>query len=126
MTATQLLTTCRAAGIVLATDGDQLTYDAPVGQLTPELREALAANKGELLAVLSRLADMRRHGTQQTGDPGRPPVAMARWPHHGGPGVCFSCGDPHPEPTWYGRCLPCAVAAELYYRADDGIDGIEV
>ncbi len=53
MTATDLLTSCRAAGIILAADGDSLAVDAPAGALTPALRDTLARHKPELLALLA-------------------------------------------------------------------------
>jgi len=43
----------RARDVVLAPVGDRLHYDAPKGALTPELRQALAEHKAELLAELA-------------------------------------------------------------------------
>ncbi len=53
MTAGEVLTVCREAGIRLEVVGDRLRFDAPVGALTPELRDALARHKRELLDVLT-------------------------------------------------------------------------
>ncbi len=58
MTATELLTTCRAAGILLAADGDSLDVDAPAGALTPALREILARHKAALLAMLAPVCEL--------------------------------------------------------------------
>ncbi|QBS37116.1 hypothetical protein E1B22_03775 [Thermaerobacter sp. FW80] len=52
MTAAALLTELRRRGVEVWADGDRLCYRAPRGALTPELREAVRAHKGELLAVL--------------------------------------------------------------------------
>ena len=52
MTAVELLTTCRQAGIHLEAAGDTLRYEAPRGALTSELRDTLAQRKAEILAVL--------------------------------------------------------------------------
>ena len=53
MTAVELLTTCRQAGIRLEAAGDRLRYEAPPGTLTPELRDTLAQYKAELLSLLA-------------------------------------------------------------------------
>ena len=119
MTTHQLLQTCYAAGILLAADGDLLDVDAPAGALTPALLETLRAHKGELVPVLWRLAEMRRLGVG-----GPRAVVVALESARGGPGHCFSCGDPHPSPDWYGRCSWCDVASDVYYSTrpdrDDG------
>lgn len=53
MTAQELLLQLRELGVEVKTaDGEHLVVDAPKGAITPELRERLAANKGELLRVL--------------------------------------------------------------------------
>jgi TubC N-terminal docking domain len=109
MTAVELLTTAHAAGIVLRVHGDRVRVEAPAGSLTPELRHALKAGKAELLSVLTRLAGMRS-------TVGRVPVACAVADPVGGPGRCFSCGDPLPHAHAYGRCAPCDIACDLFYR----------
>ena len=53
MTAVELLTSCRQAGIRLEAAGDRLRYEAPPGSLTPELRDTLAQYKTELLSLLA-------------------------------------------------------------------------
>jgi hypothetical protein len=53
VTATELLLTCRGAGIVLSPAGDALDVDAPPGTLTPELRGALLEHKATLLTLLA-------------------------------------------------------------------------
>jgi hypothetical protein len=109
MTTHELLLSCHAGGIQLAVDGDALDVDAPAGALTPALVETLRAHKGELLAVIWRLAEMRRLPAPASR------AVVAREAARGGPGHCFSCGDPHPSPDWYGRCPACNVAADIFY-----------
>ena len=52
MNPVELLGRLGALGIRLTADGDRLRYSAPKGALTPELREALARHKPEILAML--------------------------------------------------------------------------
>ena len=47
-----LLERCRALGIRLEADGDNLAIDAPAGSLTPELLAEIREHKAALLAVL--------------------------------------------------------------------------
>ena len=56
MTADDVLTMARAAGILLEVRGDILHVEGPRGALTPVLRDALALHKPALLA---RLAPIR-------------------------------------------------------------------
>jgi len=51
MNAIALIRQCRTAGIQLQARGDRLHVEAPTGSLTPELRQALADHKAELLAL---------------------------------------------------------------------------
>ena len=53
MTAVEVFTTARSAGILLDAEGDRLLVDAPVGVLTAEWRERLTAHKPQLLTLLS-------------------------------------------------------------------------
>ena len=53
MTLDTVLARVRASDIRLEAAGDKLIVDAPVGRLTPELRDALVAHKA---AILARLA----------------------------------------------------------------------
>jgi hypothetical protein len=54
MTVEEVLVATRRAGIILEAEGDRLIVDAPVGSLTPELREALARQKWVLLVSVAR------------------------------------------------------------------------
>ncbi len=56
MSITNLLSDFRARGIRLTAEGERLTYGAPAGALTPELREKIKAHKAELLATLNQQA----------------------------------------------------------------------
>lgn len=109
MTVAEIMTTCRQVGIRLAPRGDALRVTAQTGTLTPELCDILKARKLELLPVLVRLDGMRR-------TVGKVPVPCARLDPCGGPGRCFSCGDALSHPEAYGRCVPCDIASELFYR----------
>lgn len=52
MTASAVLDRVRALGIEVAADGEKLRYAAPVGRLTPELRQELVAHKPAIIALL--------------------------------------------------------------------------
>lgn len=52
MSAVHVLEQARALGIVLSGCGGRLRYEAPVGRLTPELRQALIAHKAAILDLL--------------------------------------------------------------------------
>lgn len=58
MTAAELITHLRMLDVTLAVDGEQLRVNAPKGVLGPELRDAIAQAKPELLAWLA--AEPRR------------------------------------------------------------------
>ena len=52
MTADETLGMARRVGIRLSPRGDRLHVDAPAGSITPELRDALARYKSDILARL--------------------------------------------------------------------------
>lgn len=109
MTVIDILKATTKEGIVLTAPGEnRLHVSAPAGALTPELKVTLMSYKPDLLRVLPRLAGMRANV-------GKVPVPCAVFEALGGPGRCFSCGDPHEHPLAYGRCSACAIAAELLY-----------
>ena len=62
MSVHDLLSDLHAAGVRLELDGDRLRYRAPKGALTDELRERLAANKGEVAEVLATSASQDQGG----------------------------------------------------------------
>jgi hypothetical protein len=53
MNPADLLTEASRRGIHLEVDGEGLRYKGPRGAMTPELREALTANKGKLRQLLT-------------------------------------------------------------------------
>jgi amino acid adenylation domain-containing protein len=56
VTLSDLIVHLRAAGVSLWLEGERLRYNAPPGALTPSLRAAIAAQRGEIIALL-RTAD---------------------------------------------------------------------
>jgi hypothetical protein len=53
VSALTLMRDLQAAGVVLEARGDRLHVDAPVGLITPEMRDSIARHKPELLAMLA-------------------------------------------------------------------------
>ena len=53
MTPRELLVQLREKGVEIKSNGDRLVIDAPKGAITPDVRDALAANKAELLKILN-------------------------------------------------------------------------
>lgn len=53
MSARELLVQLREKGVDVKANGDRLVIDAPRGAITPDLRDALSANKAELLQILT-------------------------------------------------------------------------
>src|SRR5919109_2096039 len=53
MTPTDLLNELTRHGVILEPNGDRLRYKAPVGVLTPELKQALSAQKAALVKILA-------------------------------------------------------------------------
>ena len=53
MTPRELLVQLREQGVEIKSNGDRLLIDAPKGAITPDVRDALAANKAELLKILN-------------------------------------------------------------------------
>lgn len=51
MNAVDLMNRLQAAGVRIDARGDRLHVEAPAGSITPELRQALADHKAELLAL---------------------------------------------------------------------------
>ncbi|MGH9961939.1 MAG: condensation domain-containing protein, partial [Pyrinomonadaceae bacterium] len=52
MNLSEVLAKLSALGVKLWADGEQLRVRAPVGRLTPDLRNALAKNRAEILVLL--------------------------------------------------------------------------
>jgi hypothetical protein len=54
MTAAKLLADLRRVGVVLSVKGERLTFDAPAGALTADLKDAMRRHKPELIGLLKR------------------------------------------------------------------------
>jgi hypothetical protein len=121
MTPRELLTMAYAVGILVEAHAGRLIVDAPIGALTPGLRSAFTAHRPALIEVLWRLKEMRRLVVTEPRA-----VVYARVEACGGPGHCFSCGDPHEHPDAYGRCGPCDIASDLYYATRHADGAVEV
>ena len=111
MTVAELMAEARRAGIQMETKGEWLSVTAPVELLDAGWAERLRTMKPAIMPVLWRLEGMRRNPTPI-------PTAKPRSEAPGGPGRCFSCGDPlEAPPHAVGRCDLCWQAAELFYAA---------
>ena len=53
MTVAALMDQLKGAGVELFIEGNRLGFRAPKGMLTPEIRQALAENKVDILAALA-------------------------------------------------------------------------
>ena len=60
MTLIELLCTLRGRDINVWADGERLSYSAPSGALTPEIREELSKQKANLLTFLNETDRARR------------------------------------------------------------------
>mgnify|MGYP001210827864 FL=1 len=56
MSTKELISCLREAGIKLYLDNGELRFQAPKGALTPELRDKLVENKGEVIAFLRKVS----------------------------------------------------------------------
>ena len=111
MDAPALLVDLRAAKADLWIDAGRLRVKAPAGVLTPERREAIAADRDALLALLVEEADEwaldRLDAALGDDGWGPEPPAVA-------PGGCCLCGAPLLGRTYL--CVECS--AESQRRAD--------
>jgi hypothetical protein len=121
MTLHELLAETTRRGIRLEATDVTLRYEAPKGTMTPALRTALVRHKPDLLTVLWRLEAMRRFAHEAPR-----PLPCAREDARGGPGWCFSCGDPLDHADACGRCSPCDIAADVFYATRPQGDAFEV
>lgn len=97
MKAGELLVELRSRGVLLEPAGDRLKIDAPKGSITPELREALAECKSEVLAILAldddEIAWRVKVMLSQIPDSGPIPFLVARQTDERRSDCCHSCGD---------------------------------
>jgi hypothetical protein len=103
-----LLSELQRQGVTLQAEGDRLRVKAPKGTLTPEVRQALTAQKAELLRLLV--------------DSPPPPAAFPREPPPAdvvGGIPCADCGGTEWWRWLDGRllCRPCLVRREHPIRA---------
>ena len=115
MNATELLVQLRSRGVLIEAAGDRLKVDAPKGAVTPELREALAEHKLEVLAFVTiaedeiawRVAAM----LPQVPSEGPIPFLVAKQGCKSEAGRCLSCGSSLREGDAY-RCAICSRAVK--------------
>jgi hypothetical protein len=88
MTVAELLAACRQQGIGLTVEGDRLRYKAPVGVLSPALKDALRQQKASLI-VLLRTDGRARTAHPQTRAEGKGPS----------PAVAPTGGQPEQAPA---------------------------
>ena len=113
MNAAELITELEARGVLIEAAGDRLRVDAPKGAITPELREALAACKAGVLAILNapdgeiewRVEAM----LPQIPNIGLIPFLVAKPVEAVEPNCCHSCGDCLNGTNGY-VCGPCTQA----------------
>lgn len=121
MTSTELLVDLRRRGLALTPEGVHLRV-APKSRLTPALREAIAASRDELLALLLAEAPQvawRIEAMQEQPPPAGPiPFLVARDTLVRS-GACLSCGDLLAEGQTY-RCPPCVQAATVVVGRHSG------
>jgi hypothetical protein len=114
MKAGELLIELRSRGVLIEPAGDRLKVDAPKGVITQELREALAACKSEVLAILAvddhEIAWRVDAMLPQIPDKGPIPFLVARVDSQSQAGYCLSCGELLNGNDLY-RCTLCSRAA---------------
>lgn len=97
MNAAELIMELGARGVVIEAVGDRLRVDAPKGVITPELRQALASCKAEVLAILTTPEDEIEWRVEamlpQIPSVGAIPFLVARTGENIEPSCCHSCGD---------------------------------
>src|SRR5690606_3751408 len=78
MTAADIIRSLRAAGAIVAMDGDRLQIDAPRGVVTGDLQAAIRALKLDILLELRRERDESQTPLPDAGDDERFPLATAQ------------------------------------------------
>lgn len=74
----KIIDICRNKGIELRPDGDHLRFNAPIGALTPELRQILTANKQAILEHFQqRQADLIKGGLRPQANLADHPVPLS-------------------------------------------------
>jgi hypothetical protein len=101
MTPTDLLHELTRRGVILEPTGDRLRYKAPVGVLTPELKQALAAQKAALVQILAGEAPAPE-APELSDD--RAIIALKVWSAMLGEAV-WVVADDFSQETWPGEAL---------------------
>jgi TubC N-terminal docking domain len=113
MNATKLITELEARGVLIEATGGRLRVDAPKGAITPELCEALAACKAEVLAILNAPEDEIEWRIEamlsQIPNVGPIPFLVAKPMEAIEPNCCHSCSG-YLNGTKGYVCGPCSQA----------------
>ncbi len=110
-TAANLIDRCRQHGVTLYLDGDQLRFRGPRGALTPELRQAVAQHRAEVVRLLLRPAGQDTPPPPQRFRPSYLPCSCPTatcWPCCNRP--CEVCGKPTGS-AFIRQCIRCGNAA---------------
>jgi hypothetical protein len=114
MNVAELLVELKARGVMVEAAGGRLRVDAPKGAVTPDLREALAECKAEVLAMLTidegEIAWRVKAMLVQIPAAGPIPFLIARADFQSHDGCCLSCGEMLNTDDLY-RCALCSRAA---------------
>ena len=101
MTPTDLLNELTRRGVILEPNGDRLRYKAPVGVLTPELKQAIAAQKAALVQILAGEA-LAPEALKLSDN--RAIIALKVWSAMLGEAV-WVVADDFPQEAWPGDAL---------------------
>src|SRR6476659_5767811 len=94
MSPRELLVQLREKGVEIKSNGDRLLIDAPKGAITPDVRDALAANKAELLKILNTPPPVERPAAPPVIEKPAPPKPVAPPPAEAQPSP-----PPRPQTT---------------------------
>jgi hypothetical protein len=113
MNAAKLIEELGSRGVMVEAAGDRLRVDAPKGAVTPELREALAEHKTEVIALITikeeEIAWRVGAMLEQIPASGPFPFLVARKDFDCAPNCCHSCGNSLDDDQGY-VCEPCSRA----------------
>jgi hypothetical protein len=101
MTPTDLFNELTRRGVILEPNGDRLRYKAPVGVLTTELKQALAAKKAALVQILA--GEVPAPAAQKLLDD-RPIIALKVWSAMLGEAL-WVVADDLPKDAWPADAL---------------------
>lgn len=121
--ALETLTEARRLGLEVVPNGADLRIRGPRA-FRDAMRNALLRHKAEIVEILEDerrqfefAVEARSLVFRSMVDPSRPLPVLSLPDIQPGPGDCWSCGDPLPDPTnWSRRCTACAAAARKVAR----------